>query len=324
MLAARFDEYGSADVLQVREVPTPTADPGRVLIDVSHAGVNFAEVMFRRGQFPVGVPHVPGLEAAGTVRALGEGVTGLRVGQPVAALTLDGGGNAEVVSARAELVVPLDGDLAGLDPVLAAAALCNVTTAYGILDGAARLRAGETVAIYAAAGGVGTAAAQLARSMGASLVLGAVGSPDKVDFAMRYGYDAVTTYADLPEVVGDNTDGGVDLLLDSVGGAAREAVTPMLAPFGRHVIFGDAAAADATYQSNDVWFSNTSRVGYNLGGLAGSRPAVLRAHLEEGLRAVAEGVVKLDVTELPLAEVRVAHQHLESRASTGKFVLRIR
>ncbi|GAB1642664.1 quinone oxidoreductase family protein [Krasilnikovia sp. MM14-A1259] len=321
MLAARFDEYGPAEVLAVREVPTPVAAPGQVLIDVTHAGVNFAEVMFRRGQFPVGVPHVPGLEVAGTVRALGDGVSALRVGQPVAALTLDGGGNAEIAAARADLVIPLDGELAGLDPALAAAAPCSVTTAYGILAEAARLRAGETVAVYAAAGGVGTAAAQFARSMGAARVVGAVGSADKIAPARRYGYDDVTTYDEFPELL---ADGSVDVLLDSVGGAPRQAVAGLLAPFGRHVVFGDAAATDSTYQGNDVWFSSTARVGYNLGGLAGSRPDILRRHLRKALRAVADGVVRIDVTELPLSEVAEAHRRLESRSSVGKFVLRTR
>jgi NADPH2:quinone reductase len=243
----------------------------------------------------------------------------------VAALTLDGGGNAESVLARSQLVVPLEGDLAPLGTALAAAALCNVTTAWGILDSAARLRAGESLAVYAAAGGVGAAAAQLARSLGAGHVLGAVSDAGKIPAAERHGYDVVTTYDDLPEAVADRTGGtGVDVLLDSVGGKPRAAATAMLAPFGRHVVFGNAEADDVTYDGNDLWFSNTSRVGYNLGGLAGSRPDLLRRHLEHALRAVADGVVRVELTELPLAEVRQAHRRLESRASTGKYILRVR
>ncbi|MEV6952458.1 alcohol dehydrogenase catalytic domain-containing protein [Streptomyces sp. NPDC051183] len=163
MRAATFAEFGDHNVLTVvHDAPEPEAAPGRVVVEVTHAGVNFAEVMFRRGQFPVGLPHVPGLEAVGTVRSVGEGVTGLRPGQRVAALTLDGGGNAEFVSARAELTVPLEGELAELPSALAAAALCNGATAWGVVHAAARVEQGDTVLVLAAAGGVGTAAAQLA------------------------------------------------------------------------------------------------------------------------------------------------------------------
>ena len=322
MRTVQFTSSGAADVMKIEDVPAPEPGEGEVTIDVHYAGVNFAEVMFRRGQFPVDLPHAPGLEAVGTVRAVGEGVFGLPVGQPVAALTLGGGGNAEVVAAPAGHVVPLEGALAGIDHADAAAALCNVTTALGVLTSAGRLSPQETVVVLAAAGGVGTAAAQLARSLGAGVVIGAAGSAAKAEYTRGFGYDSVVLYEELEKEVAERTGGaGADLVLDSVGGPFRSQVGAMLAPFGRHVIFGNASADDVTFEGNHVWYTNSTLAGYNLGDLAGRAPQLLRAHLEEALAAVADGRVRVDVKVLPLKDVAHAHEQLESRLSTGKFVL---
>ena len=325
MRAVQFESFGGPSVLTVADVPAPEPGPGQITLDVTHAGVNFAEVMFRRGQFPVELPHFPGLEAVGTVRATGDGVTGFRTGDRVAALTLGGGGNAEVVAASAEHAVRLDGPLAALDSALAAGALCNVTTAIGVLTSAGRLAEGESVVVLAAAGGVGTAAAQLARTLGAATVIGVTSSPAKAEYARGFGYDSVVTYEDLERKVAERTGGaGVDLVLDSVGGAFRSSVTALLAPFGRHVIFGNAAAEDVTFEGNHPWYTSTSLAGYNLGGVAGRAPHLLRAHLEQALSKVADGTVRVDVRRLPLKDVAHAHELLETRASTGKYVLDVR
>lgn len=322
MRTVHFTAFGGPDVLDITEIPEPEPRPGEVTIDVHYAGVNFAEVMFRRGQFPVDLPHAPGLEAVGTVRAVGEGVTGLAVGRPVAALTLGGGGNAEVVAAPAGHVVPLDGALADIDHASAAGALCNVTTALGALTTAGRLSPGETVVVLAAAGGVGTAAAQIARTLGAGLVIGAASSPARAEYAGRFGYDSVVSYEDLEKEIAGRTGGaGANLVLDSTGGPFRSRITAMLAPFGRHVIFGNAADEDVTYEGNHVWYTNSTLAGYNLGDMAGRAPRLLREHLERALAAVADGSVRVDVSVLPLKDVSRAHELLESRLSTGKFVL---
>ncbi|WP_328943729.1 zinc-binding dehydrogenase [Streptomyces sp. NBC_00250] len=325
MRTVRFDDFGAPSVLTVGEVETPEPEAGQLTVDVRYAGVNFAEVMFRRGQFPVGLPHFPGLEAVGTVRAVGEGVTGFEPGDRVAALTLGGGGNAEVVAVGAEHVVRLDGELADLDGALAAGALCNVTTALGVLTSAGHLAKGETVVVLAAAGGVGTAAAQLARQLGAGTVIGVTSSPAKAEYARGFGYDSVVSYEELEQEVAERTGGaGADLVLDSVGGAFRSSVSGLLAAFGRHVIFGNAAAEDVTFEGNHPWYTNSSLAGYNLGGVAGRAPELLRAHLEQALAEVAKGSVRVDVTVLPLADAARAHELLETRASTGKYVLDVR
>ncbi len=279
--------------------------------------------MFRRGQIPVGLPHMPGLEAAGTVRAVGPGVHGLAPGDRVTALTLDGGGCAEIALARADLAIRLDGPTAAIPPALAAAFPCNVTVAWGMLHSAARLAPGETVLVLAAAGGVGTAAAQIARLLGAGRVLGATSTPEKAAYAARFGYDGVALYADLPDLVARHTDGrGVDVVLDSVGGPPRTTAMGLLAPLGRQVIFGDAAQDDPAIQPNSLWFGSRGLVGYNLGDLAHRAPTLIREHLERAATLVATGEVRIDVTEYPLTEAAKAHQALTDRHSTGKLVLR--
>lgn len=322
MRAIQFIEYGDPTVLHVAECINPSPADDEILIKVDYAGVNFAEVMFRRGQFPVGVPHIPGLEVCGRVVEVGVNVTRLTRGQRVAALTLTGGGNAELVLAPGTAAIPLEGELAGLSDAAAAATPCNVTTAWGLLD-AASLQPGERVLILAAAGGVGSAAVQLAKARGA-VVLGAVGSDSKKSAASRWGCDHVLTYAELPERVNELVgESGVDVILDSVGGKVRESAMALLSFGGRHVIFGDAADKDVQVATNTVWFNGSSIVGYNLGGLAGADPKRLREHLTHALAAVSDGTVVVDITTVPFADVANVHELLESRASTGKFVLEV-
>ncbi|PYC63886.1 NADPH:quinone reductase [Micromonospora arborensis] len=324
MRAILFDRYGDPDVLIETELPVPEPGPGQISLDVTCAGVNFAEVMFRRGQIQVGLPHVPGLEATGTVRAVGEGVIGLRPGQPISALTLDGGGYAEVALARADLTVALEGSRAVADPALAAAFPCNVPVAQGLLESAARLLPGESVLVLAAAGGVGTAAAQIARLAGASLVLGATGTTAKATYAAAFGYDEVVPYEALADLVAERTDGrGVDVILDSVGGEQRTKAAGMLAPLGRQLIFGDAAQQDEPVQPNHFWFGSRAMVGYNIGDLAHRAPKLVQRHLERAAELVAAGDVRVEVTEFDLADAAEAHRTLADRSSTGKLVLRV-
>ncbi|WP_116246370.1 zinc-binding dehydrogenase [Nocardiopsis sp. FIRDI 009] len=322
MRAVHVNAYGPPEVLEPGEADVPVAGAGEVVIDVEYAGVNFAEVMFRRGQFEIGVPHVPGLEASGTVREVGPDVAGLVPGQRVAALTLAGGGYAERVVAPAALTVALDDGVPG---DLGAAFPCNVTVALGLLRDAARLREGESVLVTGAAGGVGTAAAQIARRMGASAVYGVASTPDKAAYAADFGYDHVFTYEDLVGRVRERTGGtGVDVLLDAVGGPVRKEAMDLLAFFGRHVVFGDAAQEDAEFTGVGLWSSSRSVGGYNLGGMVAARPDLARDRLEEAARLVADGAVRIDVTTFRLDEAAKAHELLESRRSTGKYVLSTR
>ncbi|WP_433891742.1 quinone oxidoreductase family protein [Streptomyces sp. CA-111067] len=317
MRAVGFDVIGGPEVLRPVELPVPEPGPGEVLIRVAYAGVNYGEVQHRLGDFgpPDGVT-VPGLEASGEITALGTGVTGLSVGDPVAAYLPDGGGYAEYAVARAEFAFPLDGislrDGGGAGLVL--------TTAYGVLAGAGRLAAGDTVLIHAAAGGVGSVAAQIARALGAAAVYGTVGSAEKAAYAKRFGYDAIHSRENFTERLRD-----LDVILDPVGGATRLTGLPLLAPFGRLVVYGEAARhPDLTLPVLPFWKSNRTLSGYHIADLARRAPRTLRAHALAALSLLASGAIRLDVTaERPLSGARELHEALEAGRSRGKSLLAI-
>jgi NADPH2:quinone reductase len=173
MRAVVIPRFGEADALEVAERPEPKPAAGQVAIDVEFAGANYAEVLYRRGLVDVDLPFIPGIEVAGRIRELGDGVDGqLTAGQPVAALTIvDGGGYAEVAVTDADLVAPLPHE-ASEHLARLAGAPSNSTTALLVFDEVARLREGESVMVHAAAGGVGSQLGQAARLLGASRVVG--------------------------------------------------------------------------------------------------------------------------------------------------------
>ncbi|NJP47988.1 quinone oxidoreductase family protein [Actinacidiphila epipremni] len=320
MRAVGFDVNGGPEVLRPVELPTPVPGPGQVLLQVAYAGVNYGELQHTLGDFgppsgPGGV-DVPGLEASGVVAALGPGVTGLAVGDPVAAYLPDGGGYAEYALAPAEFAFPLDGitlrDGGGAALVL--------TTAYGVLTGAARLRAGDTVLIHAAAGGVGSVAAQIARALGAAAVFGTVGSAEKAAYAKRFGYDAVHLRDGFADRLRD-----LDVILDPVGGQTRLRSLALLAPFGRLAVYGEAAReSDLTLPVLPFWKSNRSLTGYNIGDLARRAPRTVRGHGLSAFALLASGTIRLDVSaELPLERAAEAHEVMRAGRNIGKTLLAV-
>jgi NADPH2:quinone reductase len=321
-----FKSNGGSDVLSELDLPVPEPGPAQVLIEVAYAGVNFAEVQHRRGEF--GEPDgpggydVPGLEVAGTVAALGAGVDAPAVGEQVAAYLPAFGGYAEFAVADADFVRPT-----GMLPLAHAAGVpCVYPTVYGVLMDAGRMRAGDSVLVHAAAGGVGAAAARVARSLGASAVYGTVGSPDKQRLAEALGYDAVCLRDGFAEAVCDATGGrGVDLVLDPVGGPVRRESLRLLSPSGRVVAYGDLGRhGDWTADVRELWKHNRAVVGFNIGDVARRAPAAVGAHLERALTALAAG--ELDYAApavVPLAGVVDVHRRLEAGATYGKTVLEI-
>ncbi|MFE0135621.1 zinc-binding alcohol dehydrogenase family protein [Streptomyces sp. NPDC059037] len=317
MQAMTIPEFGTADVLRLAEVKTPEPGPGQVAIEVAYAGVNFAEVLFRQGVVDVPLPYVPGIEVSGHVRALGEGVEGLTVGQPVAALTIvDGGGYGEVVTTAAELVAPLDGSGLGLD--VAAVLPSNSTTAFLVLERVARLQRGESVLVHAAAGGVGSQLGQVARLLGAGRVVGTVGSAAKIDVAKGFGYDEVILRDELAGA------GEFDIVVDMVGGPARRAGLDALAPMGRLIVMGNASGADdVAVPANELWFTNKTVSGFNLAAFSGAFPADAGRALRRAIAAAASGQLSVRIEELPLTRAAEAHHRIESGSTTGKLVLAV-
>ncbi|NYI06924.1 quinone oxidoreductase family protein [Allostreptomyces psammosilenae] len=333
MKAVTIPEFGGPEVLRLVELADPVPGPGQVSVDVAYAGANFAEVLYRRGMADVPLPFVPGIEVSGRVRALGPGVRGLAVGQPVAALTIvDSGGYAGTVVTAAELVVPLDGGspsgdgaTSGLDLATAAAVPSNTTTAYVVLNKIARVEAGQSVLVHAAAGGVGSQLGQVARLLGAGRVVGTVGSPGKLEVAKAFGYDDVILREEVAERAPGLTGGrGFDVVVDPVGGPTRRQSLDVLAPTGRLVVMGNASgAADVAVSTIELWLTNRAVAGFNLAAFTAAYPTQAGAALRWALRVVAAGDVQVAVEELTLEEAAEAHRRIESGASTGKLVLRV-
>ena len=323
MRAVFVTGFGGTEVLRVQETEAPRPGPGQVLIQVAATGVNFADILARQGRYHGGAqpPFIPGLDVAGTITAVGEGVTGLRVGQRVAAFP-EGGSYAEQVVADPVLVYPLPD---GVDWDTAAAFPTVGVTAYNVLALAGRLTPGETVVVHAAAGGVGTTAVQVARLLGAGRVVGTVGDDAKAGVVRELGADAVINYRREPvaDRVLELTDGkGADVILDSVAGELFQQSLRCLAPFGRLVVFGQASGQPGTALSGDFYPRNQALVGYSTGSYRRLRPTALRPAAEKVLNWLAEGRLRLVVSRrYPLVEAAAAQRWIEQRHSTGKVLL---
>lgn len=322
MRAVEIQSYGGPEVLEVVEVDVPEPGPGQVSVDVAYAGINFADLKARETGYRVpSLPFRPGLEVSGRVRALGAGVTGLAVGQEVAALTA-GGAYAEVAVADVATVFPLP---SGVGLRTAATLPTVLPTSYALIHSVGRLQPGETVLVQGAAGGIGTVVGRLAKAAGAT-VLGVVSSAGKAAFAKEHGsYDEVFV-GDFEKAVQDTTHGrGVDLALDPVGGDTFRASLATLAPFGRLVSFGNASGAEPWSVGQPELFPYGVTVGgFSILTLARTAPDELRALTERAFAKVADGTVTLPVTaEFGLAEAAEAHRLMGTRTSTGKLLLKV-
>ena len=223
----------------VAEVPEPVPGPGQVAIRVAYAGIQWGDVLVRDGHFPVPRPFTPGFEAAGQVIAAGTGVEDVSVGDSVIALT-SAGAFAELAVAPAVLTLPAS----GLDLRTAAASGWTTPTAYDLISTVSRVRPGDRVLIHAAAGAVGTMAAQFARRAGAGTVTGVAGDPARAAYAASFGYDRVLTRSEFPQALGGES---FDVILDPVGGPARHANLNLLAPHGRLAVYGNIAHVRACH-----------------------------------------------------------------------------
>lgn len=324
MRAIVIPMVGGPEVLEMREMPDPQPGPGEVRIRVAYAGVNYKDIMDRsRGYHGDRFPYVPGVEVSGRIDALGEGVTGLHEGQPVAAFIRDGG-YAESALAPTDLTFPLDGAHGPLDMATAAAFPAVMLTAYDLLVHVARLAAGETVLVHSAAGGVGSVAGQLARTLGAKLVLGTVGSAQKIAYAQSFGYDHVFPRDGFVEAVRAVTDGrGVDAVLDASGEPTRSQSLSLLAPFGRLVVFGNAGGSpDVPFAPGPLLSGNIGVLGYSITNLSREHRGHLAVTARRAIDLLTAGQIRIDITEtLPLEQAALAHQRMESAAHTGKLLL---
>lgn len=322
MRAIRVHQAGGPEVLTLDELPTPAPGAGEVLIKVAAAGINYADLMQRQGVYPLpgGLPATPGFEVAGSVAALGEGVSGPAVGTRVVAGLGNGGGYAEYAVAPAITVFPIPDTLAYAE---ATALFVQGLTAYGLLRYAGRLEAGETVLVHTAAGGVGSLAVQLARLLGAGRVIGTASAPEKLALIRQLGADAAINYGapDWAEQVLAATQGqGAHIILDAVGGAIGARSLDLLGQGGRLVVYGAASGEPTMLAAQQLSFKGQAVIGYAMG--TNTPPEQLAAGMRALLGFVAEGQLHLTVGHtFPLAEAAAAHQAMGARRTTGKVVL---
>ena len=320
MKAVTFDRVGGPEVLAYGEAPDPELRPGKVLIRNHAIGINFADTLFRQGQYLMQpkFPDVPGLETAGVVEAVGAGVDGVRPGDRVAAIGTRT--YAEYALVSAGQIIPLP-DSVGFED--GAAFPIQVLTAYHMLFTSHRLTEEQSVVVHSAAGGVGLAAVQLAKAAGAR-VIGTVSTEEKAALAKEYGADEVVNYAthDFAEETLKLTDGkGVDLILDAVGKPTLEKGLKCLAPFGHLVVYGRAGGVPDPLNVFSLFQKSIKVSGFVLYTVS-AMPDVHRKGIEASFARMAEGKLKLLIGRtFPLADAAEAHRHMESRQSVGKLVL---
>jgi NADPH2:quinone reductase len=310
----------------VATIDPPVPGPGQVAIEVAYAGINFKDVMARRGDpgYAPRWPFVPGLEVAGTVVECGLGVTHPRVGERVVALTNEGG-LAEVTSAEAALTVPVPAELRLADAVVAPGAL---TTAVLLHDHVARVRAGDVVLVHSAAGAVGRALADFARATSGARLIGVVGAPSRVEAAHRAGYPDVVVRSDsfAVDVRTALAERGIDVVLDPQGTTFLGQDLELLAPGGRIVLFGNASGAPlaALPATASLYARNASIGGFSLAALSAHAPEKVASALRVALDLLARGQATKRATVLPgLAAATDAQQALANGTGTGKYVVSI-
>ena len=320
--AIRVHEVGGPEVMRFEQVEVGAPGPGQVRIRQTAVGLNFIDVYFRTGLYPApALPFTIGLEGAGVVEAVGEGVSDIAVGQRVAYAAPPMGSYAEVRLHQADrLVVVPD----GISDEQAAAMMLKGMTAQYLLRRTFRVERGQTILFHAAAGGVGLIACQWAKHLGAT-VIGTVGSEEKAALARAHGCDHPIRYdqEDLVARVRELTDGkGVAVVYDSVGQSTFEKSLDCLAPLGMLVCFGQSSGAippvnlAVLSQKGSLYVTRPTLMTYT------AARSDLVATAKELFEVVQSGAVKINVNQrFPLREAVEAHRALESRKTTGSTIL---
>jgi NADPH2:quinone reductase len=314
--------WGPPDSLVVEDVADPVPAAGQVVVDVKAAGVNFPDVLTVQGKYQVKpeLPFTPGNEFAGIVRAVGDGVTAYRAGDRVIGFTRTGA-FAEQALAPAEMLMPMP---PGMDfDVAAAITLTYGTSHHAIVDRGA-LRAGETMLVLGAAGGVGLAAIEIGKALGAR-VIAAASSPEKLAVCKAHGADVLIDYAreDLREAIKAATGGkGPDVVYDPVGGVYSEPALRSIAWRGRHLVVGFANGEIPKLPWNLMLLKGASVVGVFWGDFVRREPQANQAAMRQMLGWMAEGKLRPLVSRrYALADTAQALNDMAQRKVTGKVVI---
>lgn len=317
MKAIRIHEYGGPEVMKFEDIPTPTPGAGEVLVRLAASGVNFIDTYKRAGIYKGALPYTAGEEGAGTVEAVGEGVSGFAKGDLVVYANV-GGAYAEYQAVPAAKLVRVP---SGIDLKAACAAMLQGLTAHYLVKGVYSLKAGEACLIHAGAGGVGLLLIQMAKHLGAT-VLATAGSDDKRQLARAAGADYVFGYAGVSEHVKELTGRGVDVVYDGVGKDTWEESLNSLRMRGTMALYGQSSGPVPPI---DPQILNQK------GGLFLTRPSLwhytsTREELEwrvgELMGWIGQGWLKVRIgAEFPLEQAARAHIRLQGRETTGKVLL---
>ena len=322
MKAVVCKAWGPPDNLVVKDLPAPVAGPGEVVIDVKAAGVNFPDVLTVQGkyQFKPELPFTPGNELAGVIIALGDGVTGFKAGDKVIAFTRQGA-FAEQAVVPASMLMPMP---PGMDFDIAAAITLTYGTSHHAVVDRAALQAGETMLVLGAAGGVGLAAIEIGKALGAR-VIAAASSEEKLAVCRAHGADVCINYSteDLREAIKAATGGhGPDVIYDPVGGDYAEPAFRSIAWRGRYLVVGFANGEIPKLPFNLMLLKGASVVGVFWGDYARREPRANMAAMRQLLGWLAEGKIRPHISaRYRLADTAQALNDMAARKVTGKVVV---
>ncbi|HYB66332.1 MAG TPA: NADPH:quinone oxidoreductase family protein [Steroidobacteraceae bacterium] len=314
--------WGPPETLVLEDRPDPVAGPGQAVIHVHAAGVNFPDALIiqNKYQFTPTLPFVPGSECAGVVESVGEGVERVKPGDRVIAV-IESGAFAGKVAASAAALTPLPEDV---DFATGAAFLLTYGTAYYALAGRAALKQGEVLLVLGAAGGVGLAAIEIGKALGARVIAGA-SSPEKRNICREHGADEVIDYAaaELKAALGALTSGkGVDVVFDPVGGPVTEAALRNCAWRGRHLVIGFASGEIPRVPANLTLLKGCALIGVFWGRYVKTEPAAWASDLQTLFRWLREGRLRPHVAQrYPLERGAEALAALLARKALGKLVI---
>jgi len=318
--AIRIHENGGPEVMRLEDIDVPSPGPGQIKIRQTAIGINYIDIYVRTGMYPSDLPAVIGMEAAGIVEEIGDGVSGLVLGDRVAYCMIPGAYAEQRLIDAAKVVKLPD----AISDQQGAAMMLKGLTAHYLLRRTYKVQPGDTILVYAASGGVGLILCQWAKQLGATII-GCVGSEEKATLAKANGCDHTLLYnsENVPQRVGELTEGeGVAVVYDSIGKDTFMGSLDCLRPFGTMVSFGNASGAVEPFNPGIL---------AGKGSLYVTRPSLgthnaTRELLEDGANAlfdvVAKGIVNIAINQTrPLAEAGEAHRDLEDRKTTGSTIL---
>ena len=327
MKAIQYERFGGPDVLEYLDLPNPTPGSGQLLIETAAIGVNFPDIRERLGVYNkadtrvggVQLPQVGGLAVAGTVVAAGP-QTSVEAGRKVVAL-MKKGAYAQLAVAEEPLCAVIDDDA---DQVTLAGFAAQAACAHLLLQASTTLRAGESLLVHGAAGGVGSLAVQIAKALGAKPVIGTASTAERREFVKSLGADAAISYVEpgWTEQVRELTAGrGVDVLIESIGGDVFEQNFDALATFGRYLLLGSTRGPGEPFAPRRLMTKSQALIGFYL-PVFYDRPELIG----NALRFLADGLKTGQITPsvdevLPLSQAAEAHRRLESREVRGVIVL---